>query len=276
MEIEITENKDITNKIGFGPFSEFFKGLKKEFNFKNSLLNITYSNYKEHEHFRFYSRIDETEILVEGGSKTDFYSFQGKGKFLNFEKNVEICVNNKNEDLFFVKEEIYDEILNELCKDEKCIFEKDLKNEDFYFYLILSNGDYLNKNFNADIFSRDLYFVENGRVFLRFKKLNDNLFSGCDFVLEKMFFEHYYFLITKNLDNEKVSVGFRRIVPSNFIIEDLWKYMLGLFIFSLIFLIGGNIILFFLRKNKKDKKNLGLMEEDYVILKKNLNSRQNY
>ena len=274
MPIQLIENSEIDNKIGFGPYSDFFNGLEKEFYFKNFLLNITYSNYKNHEHFRFYSRIDFNEILVPIDNKVDFYSFNGRTKFNDFKRNVKICVSNKNDDLFFLKEDLYYNVLKELCTDfNNCFFEQDLKNESFYFFLSLTNGNFLNKNFDADIYSGLLYDLKNGKISFKFQKLENKFFENCDVVLEKGFFEYYYFLITKNLKNENVTVGFRRIIPSNFIIEDLWKYMLGLLIFSLVFLIGGNIILFFLRKKKRTRKNLGLMEEDYIILKKNLNIR---
>jgi hypothetical protein len=269
--VRLMKDTALPNVLGVAPNSEFFSALGKEFYIKNSVLNITYCNYEDHEHFRVYSRIDENEVMVPIQKNEITYNFLANLKIDAFDTNAVVCVDNSNDKLFLLHSNIIQKLKGSLCKNpDKCNTTNDLVNTDFFVYITLSTKIPSSSDFKADIYYKDLYSIKGDEIIWNFDTIQDKLFSKCDIVLERAFFKKFYFLISKNLDTNTVNVGFRRILPSNFIINQLWKYMLILFVLSLFFLIGGNIILCIVRRKKQQKV---INEEDYVILKKKLQDK---
>lgn len=238
------------NVLGLSPIADTWSDWNNEYFLRFEALNITYHRYPSHDYILFYSKISNNDVMV-NIKKDKKYIFDAKFNDDTMSKDVSVCVKTNQHVFFELNDDLYQEIKGLVCKSgSPCQTKSDLKSDlKGQFSLTVTDSD-TGKTMSATINVKDLVNLaeDEETLVLNFYRNTDTSFSDCDIVLQNMFFENYYLLISNSLkDSNKIRIGLRKIQSSDFFMKNLWKYLLILTIVVL----GIIIVVFTIRGCKK-------------------------
>ena len=268
------------NVFGIAPNSKTWNFWESIFYFKDSVFNVTYSNYPSHRFLRFYSDITSDDLLMQVSKTDEFYNFKGFMRIGNTRHSVNVCVDSSEDTYFNSNLKINQLIRTEICKNpENCLFKDDLKSyindpyiDIIFDFLIQKKPNMANsenkpdKETHVDELERVSSVIQlekfelvtlssNKYLMFNFNTNVSEKLAKCDLVLQNRVFRQYYFLISNDLKNEKsIRAGFRKIEWTDFVLLDLWKYILVLFMSSLVVFAGIYIGSVFFKTSETGEK----------------------
>ena len=248
--------------LPLGPNSPVWNYWNQIFFFRNSILNVTYSNNPDFKFVRFYSQVDSTDTMLSVLKTQTYYSFPSIFLLGETKLSPTVCVDTTNDGYLALTPVIFDLIMNEICKNvQSCSQKDDLKANcaELTFEFKFEQIGTLKNSINVQIPANKLILFKGKQILFGFSKGIQDKFKNCDVVFLNDVFADYYFIISNDLKNKNsIQAGFRKIGSSDFFMLNLWKYIgITLFLMILTYFAIKFII------QKKDGDSEKSKDEDY-------------
>lgn len=245
---------NLQSVIGLGPNSKTWEIWNEIFFFRNSIFNVTFSYDDSYKFIRFYSKIEKTDAMMSVSKAAKFYSFNSNFLFSEVKKKINVCVDTKSNLHFIFTQDVYDQVISQICIDQKkCFTKSDLKKGfeklEFKFEFTSDQIKSLSVTLNFKL-TKLITFDKNNNVLFGFAVKLQPDFTNCDVIFQKSVFREYYFLISNDFkDKDFLHAGFRKIGAGDFFLLNLWIYLL-LLILAILSIYAGLKITSKIRKNK--------------------------
>lgn len=217
------------NVLGLSPVADAWVDWNSEYYIRYDKVNITYHRYPNHEFMVFDSKIRSEDVMVIG-PKGEKLTFPASFAMDKLSGSVNICVKTDKAIYFELNDDLYNKVKDALCKSSNsCETEDDLSDDVSENVTVTIKSHESDDILDANIPTKNLYFVNKNtnQLTLNFNKNTDSAFASCDIILQQRFFEHYYLLISNDINNsQEILVGLKRIYGRDFYINNIWKWVL--------------------------------------------------